>query len=116
MATAANAIGAICGIIVDCCWLFVGAVDDEIVDEDTAAENMAETLRGCAGASDIGCCMGFLLGVEHTIVLLTLFNVDDVLFVAVLITVVGAVDDVELRSDLLARIAVGFTGCKQKYN
>lgn len=58
------------------------------------------------GASDNG-CNGFLLGVEHTIVLLN--DDDDVL----LITVDEVVDD-EFRSDLLARTAVGLTGYIRK--
>lgn len=85
LATAANAIGAIGGIIVE-------------DDCEAAVDDIADAFSGGAGASECG-CNGFLLGVEHTI---DLFN--DVELI---------VDVEEFRSDLLARTAVGLTGYKK---
>lgn len=68
-------------------------------DDDTA---IAETLSGGAGANDIDCAV-VLLGVVHTIDCLSDNELLD--------------DDVDvLRSDLVARTAVGFTGYNDSIN
>lgn len=69
-ATAANAMGALIGggAMTDCNCDTVAAADVVVVVVDAVADD-----AGGAGASEIG-CIGFLFGVEHTIVL---FSVDD---------------------------------------
>lgn len=96
LATAANAIGG-------------GAIIDE--EDDALAlfdEAIADTFNEGAGGARLSGCVEFLLGVEHTIVLLEVLAAEcDVLLDA----------DNELvrpadafKSDLLARNAVGLTG------
>lgn len=57
-------------------------------------------LTAATGAAGDAFCVWFLLGVEHTAIL----------FVVIALFVVA----LKLRSDLLARTAVGFTGCNHE--
>lgn len=99
------------GAMTDCNCDTVAAADVVVVVVDAVVDD-----AGGAGASEIG-CIGFLFGVEHTIVL---FSVDDELIEWFVVTAAATavnVDEVVVetfRSDLLARTAVGLTGCENK--
>lgn len=105
LATAANAIGLVGGIIDDdnvemdeACWAWDAAAAEVAVPDftDVVVDEMADTFNAAdVVAGDIW----FLLGVEHTI---DLFCDEDI--------VVLLDEAVEFRSDLFARTAVGLTG------
>lgn len=113
-ATAANATGAVVGIIVDDDddWfdeampaLVIEDIEDidvvTVVDADDSIAAIPDAVSWTAfvDTDDTFSEGWFLLGVEHTIVL---FCASDI--------VVLFDDNVEFRSDLFARTAVGFTG------
>lgn len=94
LATAANAIGG-------------GAIMDEEDDALAFADAIADTFNEGAGGARLSDWLEFLLGVEHTMVLLeaecdVLLDVDNEL---------ARPDADVFRSDLFARNAVGLTGC-----
>lgn len=95
LATAANAMGG-------------GAMIDEEDDALAFEDAIADTFNEGAGGARLSGCVEFLLGVEHTMVLLEVLAECDVLLEAD--NEFARPDADELRSDLFARNAVGLTG------
>lgn len=100
LATAANAIGG--GAIIDA---------DRADDVAGLADEMPDTFNVWLGGARLIGTSVCLLGVEHT---MDLLEADVFAAVPDVDSVVAKPDADVFRSDLLARTAVGLTGCAQK--
>lgn len=108
-----------------------GADEADEADEAVAAAAMADTFSDGAGGAKLSACVEFLLGVEHTMDLAVVLLLGVLpATVALLLLFAEPSEEAEwvaeteeeeaaacdgIRSDLLARMAVGLMGCVVRF-